>query len=222
MGVLLLSIPCRCLFLNIVSAIPDWGLVLLFLIAAYIVGLINCMITECIWAKFRNNIGEIQAQYDSFDGDSQYVIRDYGICVFVIYISVCVALWIIMWADMLFVAAFIIPVCFLRTAWYREPYSGGELLTRYYKEYYFVEKHRPENAVKIIEAQVAFLKNICLPLCAVSLFIINTVRCPYIQVWVAIISVLSLMAMITVAVRRQNTIYRIVIEDYKYLSNMKM
>lgn len=220
-GVLLLCVPHACPYICILNRVPEWAQITLFVIGAYIVGLINHSVTEIVWRSFRNNPDEIQAVYDAFEDRHVFVDRSYYVIIFGYYLCICLCLDLAGWYANLILVTLVIIGYFFYTYSHNISVGTSAIVKRYYEEYYFVEEHRPNNAVKIIEAQVAFLKTICLPLCTVSLYITNTSCCTIVKGWTIVLNILSLMIIIAIAVQRQNTIYRIIIEDYKYLSKIK-
>lgn len=218
LGVLLLLCSSSSESVELLKKIPEWGQLSLFIIASYVLGLINCEITELLWRCFRNNPEDIWYAFMTIDKKRLPYKRYYSPIIFSFYIFIFLLLVIdLSEYHYLILISIIIIFYFLRSIFPGIKYDVNDYVRQYYHQYYFVEKYRPWNAVKIIEAQVAFLKSICFPLCIASAYLVKTAKYCGMKGWIIAITILSLLAIISVAVCRQNTIYRIIIEDYKHL-----
>ena len=99
--------------------------------------------------------------------------------------------------------------------------TDGEIKCTYYEAYYYVATHSINASISIMESQVAFIRNMVIPLAIVtarveSFFHLSMNVC-CVRVWMIIVIVL----MIIVMFLRQYKIYRRVWEDYIFLKRLE-
>ena len=201
------------------SGIPYWCKTSLFLIISYIAGIINSDLTEVIWHPFRNNSNDIHAWGDAIlKGGTHKQTMNYIFVMFMIYVIVTIVMLFMLDSQPIFILILILTIVVIYSLLFikKISYRIVPTVTDYYNKYYQVEKLRPQNGIKIIESQVALIKNLCLPLCLwVTVIITNNKYCNLICDLFFLVT--SLMIFIGCAVHRQSIVYRIVFEDYKYL-----
>ena len=210
------------------NAVPYWCKMALFLISTYIVGIVNSNFTTIIWSRFRNNIKEIVACESAIITCESAIIKglkrerliNYSI-ILSWYLVITLATYFIIIGEYLLRVgiSLICTFTYFRISFKKISYSSDRVLHEYYKKYYYVEKSRSVNGVKILEGQIALLQNICLPLCIWSaIIIVNknlTLYSFLLTIW--LIAILILLGTVFM---RQGIVYRIILEDYKYLNEL--
>lgn len=201
------------------SELPYWCKIIVVLISSYIIGIVNSDFTGKIWSSFRNNIEEIKAWRNAIDNGKVYRKSvNYAIVIVVSYFLITTATFFIVRYQGIvsLLISLIIAFVYFFSAFGKIIYSADKELKDYYKKYYYVEENRPVNGVKILEGQIALIKNLCLPFCLWCASIMANKDSNVIWVTV-IIWLISFLILVGAAIRRQNIIYRIIFEDYKYL-----
>lgn len=214
------NISSICELFDNVKNLPTWGQMFVFTVASYLFGIMNNAVTELIWVNFRNNRNAIAVAFRSDEGSIIKGITQILSTILAVYIGIglSITVWMMSYKILsITILTFIIGLKYYDYKTYNRSYN--KILVKYYRAYYYVEKARPSNSAKIIEAQVAFLKTICLPICIVSVCLFCDGE--YQNYWLLGYTTALVISIIMVINCRQNTIYRVIIEDYKFLSTTK-
>jgi hypothetical protein len=208
--------------IHILQTLPNWSLISLFLVVSYLLGLFNHQLTELIWLPFRNNAFEIREWHQAVYSHKQikyyspYILKitgEYIIISILAFLSLNSA--ILQWIIGLSAVSL-----FLLLPNSTSPYSQTDkTVSKYYRKYYYVENKRKNSSISILESQVAFLKNMCLPICLCTVILLNVSEksdLDWKRILVAGLAILIVLVRITSI--KQGNIYRIVIEDYMYLN----
>lgn len=217
--------------LSLINDLPEWSRVVAFFILSYMIGIINLIITEMIWKRFRNNPEEILAWYTAVFKDQErtpkrQIKRYYVFLIPYFYVSISFVLYFLYITPkgdinvyILLLGLISILTVFLQVYGLAIKYGSDRIVSKYYEMYYYVESHRPQNPADIIEKQVSFLKSICLPISVLvpayihsSDYFKNCPICFFLLLFVIFYLI------VIIACIRQSVVYRIIIEDYKYLS----
>lgn len=208
--------------IHILQPLPNWSLISLFLVVSYLLGLLNHQLTELIWLPFRNNSFEIREWHQAVYSHKQikyyspYILKITGEYLIIsilsfIFLKAAIFRWIIG------LTAIILILLFPNST---SPYSQTDkTVSKYYRKYYYVENNRKNSSISILESQVAFLKNMCLPICLCTIILLNFSEKSGLN-WKGILvaGLAILIVLVRITSIKQGNIYRIIIEDYMYLN----
>lgn len=188
------------------------------LVVAYLIGIVHNAAMDFIFKWFRNNACYIQSQYSKvfkYCRLSNSVLLDLGIPEIQISPN---KKGIFQSQIRCLLDNF--KMCFYGVC----ELDKTKVLNGYYKAYYFVAKNSINSSLSIMECQVAFIRNMLLPLLFLivqfcSLLDILELRIDCTRNVILILYILGVVFLVMVMFNRQNKIYRRVFEDYAYLKN---
>lgn len=195
---------------------------IIWFVLAYLIGIIHNIVMDWWWQPFRNNTAHISFVYNQLKGEAQNSHIDK----YTLELSAEGGLSLFSCPCFLLRATSILIVTILSPLWriFRCNPKGkhaivGIVLDQYYIAYSIAEK-RPNSAIVSLEQQVAFMRNMLLPLILLApkilnLLIVCNISFP-VDCYKTLIS-LFIIAMAFCIVKRQEKIYSCVFEDAEYL-----
>lgn len=214
-----------------INPVVGWTMLL---VLSYVIGLVNHGITTKLWEKFRNNPNMIYYAYQKNNCHETaninilfpvfYMILKIGIVIIIAGFIVCRCKMVENKA-MLFVAFYvlILTLSFCNCIGQPQNESCNKCVKTYYCCYYYVAKNRYRDDIFIMEAQVAFLQNMILPLIGLAFLPSEEIKSyfsSYEEMAICNLKVLItilIVSLIPTIICRQLKIYNCVFEDYKHL-----
>lgn len=90
------------------------------------------------------------------------------------------------------------------------------ILDKYYTAYYYAEKNRQGAPYGYIEGQIAFCRNMIIPVILLLPFLLKRCRC-----WLVIVVLVFVVALCVYVYFRQKKLYSLILEDYEYLKRLE-
>ena len=205
--------------------IEEWIIYTIILVACYLLGNIINGIMDIIWYPIRNNPIFLKASEDIYESslqanDSYYLCRN--LVLLVISTGIIVIETMALYCKQCFEFTSIVFVLFLFIAWFVRQIKDKQKLVKYYEQYYYVAKNSTNNNISIIEAQIAFMRNMLFPLIIFSILKEKTLFPDYFPELneTGLIAAGSFLLFVTIIIR-QHKVHIIVWDDYKYLNLLK-
>lgn len=230
-----------------INPVLGWAIAL---VIAYLIGLVNHVITSVIWKPFRNCPMMIQRSYHAVINSFRYTVYlkrfrsnmsetisnvcAYRWIVLLVYIVILIASILMFvfcpcksWAFLPLAIYAVLFIFYGIYSWHKKKCSNRDsdttkgTLESYYQAYYYAATHRYGNDIFIIEGQVAFLQNMFLPL-ALFCVLPEYFYCGYLNNLCIVrgLAIMGILLLIPTVFYRQNTIYRRVWEDYEFLKRV--
>lgn len=205
--------------------IEEWIIYTIILVSCYLLGNIVNVIMDIIWYPIRNNPMFLRISKHIYKcslqvNDSYYLCRNLVLLVFTTGIIVIETM--ALYCKQCFEFISIVFVLFLFIVWFVRQFKDKQRLVKYYEQYYYVAKNSTNNNISIIEAQIAFMRNMLFPLIMFSILKEKTLFPSYFPELyeTGLIAAGSFLLFVTIIIR-QHKVYVIVWEDYKYLKLLK-
>ena len=207
------------------------------MILAYLIGIVNHIVTSVLWSPFRNNIemvNEVGKVVDGVKGEKsiRFLINCCiePIITILLIVLVCLFFYCCKWNDCA-CWIFVVPVYYMvmmlislfknrrKDSNKKKEDEKEKLMDAYYRSYYFALKNSYSNDIPIMEGQVAFMQSMIIPLLLLTL-LPKDVLSDYIFGYECCVRglVISLIVLMVLAIiLRQRKIYERVWEDAKFL-----
>lgn len=201
--------------------IEEWIIYTIILVACYLLGNIVNVIMDIIWYPIRNN--PIFLKISQYIYNCSLQVNDIyrSIALFICSIVTIGGLTILVYYTNCIIILFaILPLIFI--LWIIQLRNDKQITKEYYKQYYYVAQNTTNNNISIIEAQIAFMRNMLFPLIMFSILKEKISPSDYFPELneVGLIASGSFLLFVTTIIR-QHKVYIIVWEDYKYLKALK-
>lgn len=213
------------------------------LILAYLIGIVNHIVTSELWSHFRNNlemINEVGKVVDGVKGEKsiRFLINCCiePIIAILLIVLVCLFFYCCKWNDCACWWIFVVPVYYMvmmlislfknrrkdsnKKKEDEKEKKEKKLMDAYYRSYYFALKNRYSNDIPIMEGQVAFMQSMIIPLLLLALLpceVLNDYIPHGAECCVRWLLISLIVLMILAIILRQRKIYERVWEDAKFL-----
>lgn len=190
-----------------------------FFVLSYMTGCMYHMLMDWWWKPFRNNPIHISFVYQQMSEDRKQSLQQLwgdqnkeGGCLTTLLQCPCFIV-----RD---VGLFVLPLCGhlpVCITHYIQDYGADSIIDKYYTAYYYAEKNRPSAPYGYIEGQIAFCRNMIIPVILLLLpFLLKHCWC-----WLVIVVLVFVVALCVYVFRRQEKLYSLVLEDYEYLKRLE-
>ena len=201
--------------------IEEWIIYTNILVVCYLLGNIVNVIMDIIWYPIRNN--PIFLKISQYIYNCSLQVNDIyrNIALFTCSIVTIGGLTtVIYYTNCIIILFAILPLIFI--LWIFQLRDNKQITKEYYKQYYYVAKNSTNNTISIIEAQIAFMRNMLFPLIMFSILNEKTLFPDYFPELnkTGLIVAGSFLLFVTIIIR-QHKVYVIVWEDYKYFNALK-